>query len=299
MKIIKNKLFQKIIVNLILVAIIIWFIFFVKGHWSEFQIIKTISVSDIIILLILNFVALIFEGMILKIILQPFKINLKSMEWFGLNVLSSFGNVVFPFGGWGVRGVYLKKKHNFDYASFLSVLAVITIIGLTYWWAKTGSIDQWLWIIFSLVTVGGLAFILLPIKLQIKPSGFFNRLSEILKSWEWLKEQKLVLIKIILLMIGYFVVNATIFYWAFRVFGFSIPWLANFIPNCLSNYTLIIRLLPASIGVYEGAVVYSARLFSLDVAQALVVAEVVRLTYLFWLFVLTPVFSYILIKKTK
>ena len=271
--------------------------------------VRLISLSTIAILLFLNLTALVFEGLILKIILEPFNIKLLSKEWFGLNVLSSLGNMVLPFGGWGVRGLYLKKKYNFSSANFLSVLTVVTIfeliifslgglVGLIY----LGSADliaQTLLLIFSIVTFICLIFILITFKFKPSQNSFLNRLAQISQSWQWLKNQKQILVKIILLMIGYFLVSALIFLFAFQTFGFAINYLSTFIPTCLSNYTLIIRLLPASIGFYEGAVIYTSRLFNFNVSQGLLVAEIVRVSYLFWLLVLAPIFSYILLKNNK
>src|SRR3990167_10344315 len=64
------------------------------------------------------------NGVFIKFILEPFNKFIAATEAFYVSVISSIGNFFAPAGtGFGIRAIYLKKKHGLPYSEFMSTLS--------------------------------------------------------------------------------------------------------------------------------------------------------------------------------
>jgi uncharacterized membrane protein YbhN (UPF0104 family) len=292
----------RILAYILTAVIIIWMIIIFKNHLGDFRVVKSISANMIFALAITSLLSFFLQGLIFKIIVEPYHIKLSFFEWFGLGVLNYLGNMFLPFGGWGVRAWYLKKHYQFHYTNFLSVLAAVSVleflifsvgglIGLGWRYLVNGSVNLSLISLFTGVLIIALLIILSPFEFKQSSNKFFKHFFEISQSWHNLRRQKSELTKIAFLMIIYFLTNTLLFFLAFQIVGIKIPFIFAFIPNCLSDYSFVIRILPASFGFYEGAVVYSTKILNATVTQGLLVAEIVRAANFGWLIIFGPIFG--------
>ena len=304
----EKKLIRTIVVFLFMAGFLAWIGFYIKNHLVEFQDIRFLSWGNILIILVLTLAYFIVQGLILKSILEPFKIQLPFKEWFGLTMITLLGNYLIPFGGLGFRATYLKKRYLFDYTHFLSTLAAITVIefliftlagavALFYLFFQANFFDPVLTILLGSVLSICLAIIFFPLRFKSSKNKILMRFGNLLKSWYSLKRDRSLIKKIIGLTFWEFVFYSAIFYFSFRVFNLSISWFESFLFSSLSDYSLFIRLLPASLGFYEGAVVYVAKLLGFTVAQGLLVMAVIRFASIVWIFTFGLFFSYILLRS--
>jgi len=62
------------------------------------------------------------------LILKIEKINLKPIEWLGLNIFNRLGNYLFFKGGSIIRGMYLKKKYNLPYKNYIFLFFISSLV---------------------------------------------------------------------------------------------------------------------------------------------------------------------------
>jgi len=299
---------KKIASFLLFSLLLFWIGLYVKGHLSGFQDIRSLSLKYFFILPFFYFMYFLLQGFILKTVVEPFGIRLKFNEWFGIIMITLMGNCLVPFGGFGFRATYLKRIHAFDYTHFISTLGAIYLIefliftlggfiGLGLLYFNSGIFDLPITILTSVVfSISATVLIFSPHLPRLK-NAILQRINAVLESWRTIKMNYKLIKRLLWLTLLEFLLVSYIFYFAFHSFNFGISFVNTFLTVCLSDYSLFIRLLPASFGLYEGAIVYSSRLFNLTVAQGLLVAVANRAASLFLIFTLGPLYCFILIKK--
>src|SRR3989344_8161996 len=120
---------KKLISISVLILIVIIFIYYIISHISDFKQLSLVNPLYIIPLIIISLIVSITNGLIIKYLLEPFKIKMKFKEWFGLSIITTFYNIILPLrAGMATRAVYLKEKHNFPYTNFISTLAGVYVI---------------------------------------------------------------------------------------------------------------------------------------------------------------------------
>jgi len=303
-----NKRFIQLVVGIVFLGLLIWICFYVRNHLQEFRAIRVISVIDLVILFLLTPVYFYSQAIILKLILKSFGIKLKFNEWFGLTMMTMMGNFIIPFSGLGFRALYLKRVYSFDLRHFISTLSAIWIVNflvftfaglfaLIFIWRQSHSFDLKTALFLGIVFLFALIFWFTPLG-KFKPKNkFLKRFSLILKSWQKIKRDRKLVIGLIYWSIVELFLFVMTFYFAFRTFGFNISFIDAFLPASLTNFSYFVRLLPASFGLYEGAIIYASKLLGFTAVQALTVTALTRLITFIWIFSLGLTFSYLLTKK--
>ncbi len=290
--------------------IVIFFIYYIRSHWSEFQGINIVSWPSAIILFVIVPINILIQGLILKVLMEPFGVKLKFNEWLGLMVLTLLGNILIPFGGFGFRAVYLKKYYNFEYTDFFTttmavwlinftIFTIGGIIGLIYLFWQSKIIDINLMAIFGGVLSGCLIVWFFPFKIPSSKNKIIHYFGLLTKSWQFIKTDQLLIKRLTQLITWQVLVLSSIFFFAYQTFGFKVSFIGSFLPACLSLYTFFIRIVPASLGIYEMAVIYPSQVLGLNVAQGLSVAFLTRIAIYSWIFALGLVFGYILLRKNS
>lgn len=300
---------NKSISLIVLISLIVWAGIYVKNHIGEFGIIFSLSLEYLGILLFLSLLEIFLIGLLTKIITKSFGIGLTSTEWFGLSIVTRLGNYLLPFkGGAGLRGIYLRKHHDFPYTYFLTALVAtsvmvffvnssigVTGMGLVYAYYKIFN-----WIVFGIL---GIFFLLCLTIIIFSPkmpnfrSNFLNQISSAINTWHEIKKSTSVVFKLLLIVLLHAFLNVLIIFFAFRSFSLNVPLTQTMIIASLSVFSMLIGMTPGSLGINEAVIVFSSRLFQITTAQGLLVATLRRIVVLFWVFTLGPIFSYILIRR--
>lgn len=284
--------------------------YFIRKNWADFASVQFISVKYLIILGILGLINLIFQGLSLYITVKPFGIHLKWKEWLGITTWTLLGNYVFPFGGLGFRAAYLKKVYKFDYTHFISTLAALYIIqfliysvagliGLFFIYISMGTLDFKVIALFAAVMIACFIFIFFSPNLPTYNNKIYQRFLGVINSFYSVKKNRALMLELTWLNIVSFILTALIFYFSYRALHFDISFYNVLTVSALSAYMLLIRITPASFGIYEGIIVYSTTMLGLTIANGLVVAAITRLVSLVWILILGPFFGYILFHEKK
>lgn len=262
----------------------------------------------LIVLFLINYVSLGFLNIYL---LSPLNVCLRVFESFQLSIVGGFYNLITPFrGGMAARAVYLKKKHNFTYTNFLATLAasyvliflVAGIIGLltTYLIYKTtGAFSLPIFLIFLAAFLGMLFIIVVSPKFPLVRYEFINKFIRVINGWHLIKRNKKVIFATTILSFIQLLISALMLYLQFRVFGITVSYPAVLFIAALNSIGILIAITPAGLGVTEAITVFSAAAIGITPVQSLSAALLGRAVSLAVLFILGPIFSYILLKKKK
>ncbi|MDD5039547.1 MAG: lysylphosphatidylglycerol synthase transmembrane domain-containing protein [Patescibacteria group bacterium] len=130
--------YKKVISYVILIISCIFVWFFVQREQFDFGSILNIGWFDAAAMSAISIAVFFANGIQNTVLLRPFNIRLKTSEWFGVSVVNSFWNYL-PFqGGLVAKGLYLKRRYQFSYTEYLSMLTasylitffVVGIVGL-------------------------------------------------------------------------------------------------------------------------------------------------------------------------
>lgn len=301
---IRDKL-RKIVSIIFFIIIILIIIYYVKIHWQEFLQIRVVSWWSLLVLIILTPIFFLATALFFQKSIEPYNLKLSFNEYFGLTMITLMGNYLIPFSGLGVRAVYMKKKYAFPYHHFLTTVIVgwITslliftlagIITLLFNYFMIHQIDKGLMIVFLMIfLICVLSFF--PLNINIKNKILFRIMAPLVLWQEYIRNKR-ILGELFWLTFWQFLITALIFYFAYLTFGFKITFMDSFLPTALTLYSSLIRLVPASLGFYEIAVIYPSRILGFSAAEGFSVAFLTRIVSFFWIFALGLIFSYILIK---
>lgn len=290
-----------------LVLIIVIIGYYVKVHWQDFQSIRIVSCWALTGLVILTPIYFGITSLFFQKSLEPFKLRISFNQYFGLTMITLMGNYLIPFSGFGFRAVYMKKIYSFSYRDFLTtviaswitnflIYTLAGMVALIVYYFRTHKIEWTLFLIFLIVLIiSCLSFI--PLKKNNTQNKILISIASSLALWQEYIKNKDILKKLFVLTFYQFIVTALMFYFAYLTFGFKITFIDSFLPTTLSLYSSVIRLVPASLGFYEAAVVYPSKVMGLSIAQGLLVSTLTRVVTMFWTFALGLIFSYILVRK--
>lgn len=301
--------FKKILSIIVFIFVAVFFVFYLKNNWRDFSSIHIVSwwyLSGFIILTLISFfiTALFFQKSV-----EPFSLKLTFNEYFGLTMITMMGNYLIPFSGLGFRAIYMRKVYNFSYQNFITtvianwitnflIYSAAGIFALILFLLRSGDINWPLMSIFIVfIIISLLTFI--PVNPNKKYSKLFNRIILPLIDWQEYLKNKTVIQQLLVLTFWQFIVATLAFYFAFLTFNFKITFFESFLPTILSLYSAVIRLVPASFGLYEASIVYPAKIIGFSVANGLAVSALTRVVSMFLTFVLALWFSYILSRKIK
>ena len=305
------NLMRKYVSIVVLIILISWCIIYVKNHINEFRSISQISVKFTLILCLLSLTIISFRGYFTKVLLEPFEIDLKLKVWFGLSFVSTMGNYLAPFRtGAAFRAVYLKANYDFPYSSFLSTMAATYIInffvnsligmgsiGLIY--ANYKIFNLPISLFFLIVFLVLLVIIAFSPKVSNHQKGFLKSIGNLINGWCQIRANHTVIRKLSFLIL----LNATLLwltiYFAFKAFSVNLPLIKCLLISALHAFSILISITPGSLGISEGVIVFTSKLFGISPVKSLVVAGLIRVITLFWVLTLGPILSYFLVTQRR
>jgi uncharacterized protein (TIRG00374 family) len=288
----------------VLFVFIAWFIYFFNQNFDEFKKLSLSNPQHIIPIFFLVVFQYFIIGSITKNLVKPLKLKLRSVEAFGLSIVSGFYNMIAPFrAGMAVRALYLKKKYNFLYSDFVSALFVNYI--LIFWIGGFLGILSIFLIYISenvlnllILSLFILIFVILSLIIMINPQipetryPWINRIIQILERFFFIKEKTSVLLLTAFLSLLQLLNTSFMLYLQFQVFDFEITFVKSLFLAAISYIGAIISITPASLGVKEAMVVLSATTIGITPIESLSVVLLGRFISILILFTLGPFFSY-------
>lgn len=301
----KKRIFQ---ISL-LIILIVWFIVYFYQNIDDFRQLKIVNPLYIFPLIALFILSVVGNGLILKYFLEPFTIKLKFKEWFGLSVITSMGNYLTPFRGGAVaRAIYLKKVYQFSFAHFLSTLAGIYIIiflvysfvGLLtmfFLYQSLGIFNVLIFFVFLAIFLSLLGIVIFLPKIKETKHHFLNLFINVINGWHLIKSDKKVVGIIGLISLINVGIMVLMMFLEFRVFGIEISLLRVLFLSIVSTLGLFISITPGALGIKEAIVAFTAIVINIPVHQVLTVSILDRVVGLLVIFILGPIFSYILMNQ--
>ncbi|MBW2630455.1 MAG: flippase-like domain-containing protein [Deltaproteobacteria bacterium] len=292
-----------------IVSIAALIIIYIYHHPYSLEPFKDVSPSILICLIISRILFQITNGLILREVASKFNIVLTIKEWFGLPFVTAMGNYITPFsGGMIARASYLKYRHNFSYAQFVSVLGASFLI--FFWIAgMTGIITlilslersaiYWQLIFFFGAVVLSISMVaILP---SVKLPGN-NRLSTLinnsLEGWDFIKSDLFLLTKLALYTLANIFINGISFWLAFvALYGTSLSVGKAFLISLFSTFSILVRITPGNLGVFESIVSLSSGILGVGVSPGLMVSLLIRAASMIPIFTLGPIFSFVLTRE--
>ena len=307
----KSRLKKKLSFG-VLALFIGWTVYYVRSHFDEFKIIFNLSLPSIVVLSVLVISDSAVSGLFTKEILQYDKIRLSFREWYGLSVISIFWNIVLPFrGGAGVRAVYLKKMYHFSYPSFVATLAALyfitffvnSIIGVfcilaLYYGTKLLLAPLLLFFIVTLFVITFFMFFTPTIKSSCN-NYYLGKLKQALDSWNIIRSNRVLLLRLTVIIIVYSLIGLLIVYFSYHAIGSEIKIFQCLLISTLFCFSTLIKITPGALGITESIMILTGQLFHVSPAQSLLAAALLRSVNLFWIFLITPIFSFLLSMHIK
>ena len=125
---------------------------------------------------------------------------------------------------------------------------------------------------------------------------FLNKLAKVANGWHLIKNHKKIVWILFLLVALQLVLSTASVILQFRVFDLALSIPAAIFLQSVGMIGIIIAITPANLGVGEAITVFSALAIGIAPAQSLSVAILGRVIFTVIMFILGPIFSYVLMK---
>jgi len=291
----------------VLVSLLAGIAYYLFCHPDLLAVYSNISLIEILGLMLVHVLLLLINGLLLKFSAQKFSLQLFYWECFGLSVVTAMGNYLTPFsGGMLLRASYMKRRHGFQFAKFVAILGanyliyfwVISLLGVGVTaWAWTAASVKVLLIFFLVVWVSISLLALLPVVKFPGSHWLIVSANVMFEGWELMKNDSGLLIQMVVLALANIILSVVSFWFACRALGFSVSFLAAAIVSLVAVFSVVVKVTPANLGVYEAMVCFAAPLVGLTVGEGLIAAILLRGVAIVPVFSLGPCFSYMLTRE--
>ncbi len=294
---------------IILVIIIPALVVYVFRHQEEFKLIKQIDYLFLFPMALIVLAIFALNGLITKLYVKLFGTELTPREWFGLSAITAMGNYLAPFrGGIAGKALYLKKKHQFPYTSFLAaytssyillflVGSLLGLLSLELFYLSHQLVD-WRLVAFFFVV---LAVIIAALKASSYTPTGEGRIAQhwrnLNQGWQYIKDDKSLLLKVSLLFLTNFIMISLQLYFGYMAIAHQIPYQAALFMAVILSFSIFTSITPGNLGVQESVIAILSQLFGLGFNEGLLVAGLLRIVLMSVAFTLGPIYSYIFAKS--
>lgn len=244
-------------------------------------------------------------GLLNKVILDSLDVRLVPKEWFGLAVVTNFGNHLLPVrGGASAKALYLKIRHQLPISIFVSTLGATYLLN-TLLAASIGAVCVMLLDVPARpelqqeivgVLVGAALvlaiFMLIPVRLPEVNNWALAFVRNMLTGWEHIRSRPWLLSKIAALLLANFLALAINLRLCFFALGIEVSLVSTAAIATLLGLTRLIALTPANLGIQEAGIAFVAELAGVGFDEGLAVGLLLRLMHVAVIFVLGPIYSY-------
>ncbi|MEK6895097.1 MAG: lysylphosphatidylglycerol synthase transmembrane domain-containing protein [Nanoarchaeota archaeon] len=300
------KQILSISILLIILAFAAYYIYKNIDSFKELTIVSPHFIVILVIIFLLSYVTITYQTIV---ILNPFKIKLGFFEGFQLSIITGFYNLITPFrGGMATRAIYLKKKYEFPYTAFLATLSASYIVlffifaffGLvsTYLlYLRVGPFNPIIPLIFLGTFLSMLFIMVFSPRIKETKSNWLNRFINVINGWHLIKNNFRTIFMTSIMGILQILIGAFALQIQFSVFGIPLDFVSAMFLTSIGGISIIIAITPANLGVGEVIGVFSALTIGITPTQSLSAAILGRAVQFIVMFILGPIFSYLLLKK--
>lgn len=302
-----SKRLSAILLFIILVAITVY----VTSNWNHFKRIRHIDKKFFLHQSILSVLMICVNGYMTKVFLALFKVELELKEWFGLALLTALGNYLTPFrGGMALKGIYLKRRLEFPYSTFVSTVAasyilvflVGGILGIATLLLIFGLYEtvQWkLLSFFFIMSVTMASIFLFCPTIRNPKSRLMHMLKNTLDGWHIIRKNIGLITKVsVLIVFNYIIISARLYY-GYRMLQIDVSVLPAFLMSLLTGFAILIAITPGNLGVQETTIGLISKLIGPGFNRGLMVSGILRVVDVTIVFALGPIYMHLLLKKRE
>ncbi len=303
-------------VVLIYTVIIILLYFFIKTSLEEYKILEIIRRIRPIHFgpqLILAFLFGLINYFIYNQTLKLFKINLSFKEWYGLGIINTLTNYIFPFKmGVAIKALYLKNKHNFSiaqntsiliYSSYLFFQMISALAFVTFIYMKLTNVALEhlnLFLISSFIlTSAGIIFTLIIKKISVpndhhvaEIGRIFRIINLFLDGLKIINYHTRLLVLLACANILIFLIQSLRLYYAYLAIDVHPSFLDILFVNLLYCFSSLLSITPGNLGIQEIILSFASSMIGLTKEEGLVAAGIIRVTALGIISVLSVFFYF-------
>jgi len=250
----------------------------------------------------------VFQGFLLRDILQPERIALTASEHFGCSVVTTLWNYIFPFSGFAFRGLYLKRIHGFEYARFIgstsalfiveifvfSALGLLCMALLGFAMLEQGYVTL---TVLGGAFAGSLFICIFRIRVPVFLGAIGRKVEGVLDAVYTLLARPAVFFRAVGWTAAIFVAYALMYWFSAAMMDLELPVLATGVFSALTDLALLFRIAPAAAGTYDASVMLVAAEFGFNLTQGLLLAFLVRLSQLSVAFTAGVWFHFVLSRR--
>lgn len=292
----------------VLVLVIAGIALYLNSQREVLAALEDISLKAIVYLVALRVLFLGTNGLFLRTFALKFGVHLRPREWFGLSVVTTMGNYIAPFsGGMLARAAYLKRRHAFPYARFVTLLAsnylvnfwvigVVGILALATFGVALRSYWQVL-VFFAAVVASISALTVFPSITLPWGSRLVQHVNTSLQGWAIIKKDAALLSRLVAFTLINVALNGLSFWVAYGALGSWVSFRVALLVGLLAAFSILLNVTPGNLGVQEAVIGLSSRLLGTGVGEGLLVALLIRASTLVPVLALGPLFSFLLTRE--
>jgi uncharacterized membrane protein YbhN (UPF0104 family) len=277
---------------LLTAGILVFLGFLLFDYKKEFLLILDISALQFILIAVLMFTCVFFNGSKLNIITRSFDIHLSLKEWFALSSMTTlFNNFIYKSGSI-VTSKYLKSRHGFEYSAFAAaficdqiILLFIGVITASIFSFYLGVFIKEFAFLFSLTTVIAIILIFLYRSKKTLPKSFDHvlyKLKSLTQNLKSLLNNKKLLFSLIahnIILILTIVFRISI---SSSIVNLEIPLSSCFLFTAIIIFSRIIPLTVNDMGLRELAVGFLSSILGSGLKAGVLITSIDRLFDLIW-----------------
>lgn len=282
----KRKL--SILISILVVAV---FAGYSYRHIQEFKPLLEINPAYLLALFGCNLGVLAANALFIQLTLLPYEKFIKFKESLFLSTLSSVGNFFAPAGGgFGLRAIYLKQRHDLSYSDFVSTLSGNYILvflvnsfcalGAMFFLRQHSAQTAYpiLIILFSGLFLTSLALTLFRV-----PAGLFRPLGKLGKKielvvdgWHKISANRFLVVRLLGLILLNLLISVLNFWLIIHALNLHVGVAALLFFSVLGSLSLFVNITPGNIGIKEAIYLFSSAVIGFSTSQILQIALVDR-----------------------
>lgn len=275
-------IWKPLLVVILVLAAIVYFL-------TNLESIKALRIASWYYLALMAFGvfgSLVVNGIFNKLILREFSISLRFIEWFGLSVITTSGNLLLPMrGGTVANAIYLKNHHQFPMSDFLATImgtyvitffcnAALGLLGMLYLYFAKGIVSWLIGACLLAVTLILGAFIIWDLTSYLKVLRFpkLDLYLNVLMAWNKIRGNGRVIATVVIITVVNLFLASLSTYAGFATIGHPIGFAEALLLAVVAGFSTMLSVLPANMGIREVMTGISSTLLGLTSVYAIMMS---------------------------